>query len=167
MRCDLTEAIEDAAWDYFWRALRNRLIRLIGRRTALALGTLLAGIIVDGPLSIGDTIGLVISIGIVIWTIIDVINTIRYLLDTFRSGMLETFRRIARTSVHPSMFNCLDRKPECCQLAKDHTRRIVSQWARNLRPGWKRRGRGGHASAHRVRNQLRRELAGPLAECCT
>lgn len=165
--CDLTAAIEDAAFEYLKQLLINRLLRLIGRRAAIALGALLGGAVADGPLPIGDIIGLLVSIGVAIWTIYDIIQTIRSVIETFRTGMYQTFKRIARTAVESALLDCLDRKPECCRIAREGISRILKNWVRSLRPGWKRRGSGGHANAHRIRNQIRRELAAPLAECCT
>lgn len=166
--CDLTEAIEDAAFEYLKRLLINRLLRLIGRRAAAALAVLIGGAVADGPLPIGDIIGLLVSIGITIWTIYDIVYTIRSVIEAFRNGMYQTFKRIAQTAVEAALLDCLDRRPQCCQLAKDGISRILKNWVRNLRPGWKRRRRGGgHAEAHRLRNQIKRELAAPLVECCT
>ena len=81
--------------------------------------------------------------------------------------MYETFKQIARQAVDAALLDCLDRKPQCCKLAKDGISRILKEWVRSLRPGWKRRGRGGHHQAHQIKNLIRRELAGPLADCCT
>lgn len=166
-RCALTDAIEEAAFEYLKRLLINRLLRLIGRRAAVALAVLVGGAVADGPLPIGDIMGLLISIGIAIWTIYDSVQTIRSVIDGFRAGMYETFKRIARQAVDAALLDCLDRKPQCCKLAKDGISRILKEWVRSLRPGWKRRGRGGHYQAHRIKNLIRRELAGPLADCCT
>lgn len=166
-RCDLTDAIEEAAFEYLKRLLINRLLRLIAGRAALALAALVGGAVADGPLPIGDIIGLLISIGVAIWTIYDIVQTIRRIIDGFRSGMYETFKRIARQAVDAALLDCLDRRPQCCRLAKDGIHRILKEWVRSLQPGWKRRGGGGHHQAHRIKNQIRRELAGPLAECCT
>jgi len=163
----LTDAIEEAAFEYLKRLLVNRLLRLLSRRAALALTALVGGAVAGGLLPIGNIIGLLVSIGIVIWTIYDIVQTIRNVIDGFRSGMYETFKRIACRSVDVSLLDCLDRRPECCKLAKDGISRMLKEWVRSLRPGWKRRGRGGHHQAHRIKNQIRRELAGPLAECCT
>ena len=165
--CDLTDAIEDAAFEYLKRLLINRLLKLIGRRVAVALAALVGGIIADGAWPIGDIIGFLISIGIAIWTIYDIVQTIHRVINGFRSGMYETFKRIARQSVDVARLDCLDRRPQCCELAKDGISRILTQWVSSLQPGWKVRGRGGHHQTLRIKNQIRRELAGPLAECCT
>jgi uncharacterized protein (DUF2062 family) len=70
-RCALTDAIEEAAFEYLKRLLLHRLLRLISRRAAVALAVLVGGAVADGPLPIGDIMGLLISIGIAIWTIAD------------------------------------------------------------------------------------------------
>ena len=166
-RCDLTDAIEEVAFEYLKRLLINRLLKLVGRRSALALTALIGGTVVDSSSLIGNIIGILISIGIAIWTIYDVVQTIHSVIDGFRSGMYETFKRIARQAVDVALLDCLDRKPQCCQLSKGGLSRILKQWVRSLLPGWKRRGHGGHYQAHRIKNQIRSELAGPLAKCCT
>ena len=166
MPCDVLEAIEDAAFEYLERKLIRVLLRLIGKRAAAALTALLVGIFADGPAPVGDIIGLLVSIGIAIWTIYDVIKTIREVIDGFRSGFFKTLKRMARMAVEAAYRDCIDSRPECCLKIKDLLRDLLMRWVRSLGPNWKRRPPGGHVLVHRQKNRLRESVTEVLKECC-
>ncbi|MTI86922.1 MAG: hypothetical protein FH748_03020 [Balneolaceae bacterium] len=170
-KCDLTEAIENAAIEYLKGLLINRIMKLLGRRAALALATLLGGAIADGPLPIGDIIGLLISIGIAIWTLWDIAALVRKVVDAWRANIWDAMRnRLAQylLKIDPDIMDCLDEKPECCLLVIRKAGKILTDWVKGLRPGWKK-GSALKAGAQFSKQfkKIKKELADPLQECCS
>ena len=169
-RCNLTEAVEDAALEYLKGLLLNRLIKLLGRRAAIALGALVTEFLTDGLLPGSDIIGLVISIGVGIWTFWDVLKTIKNTINRYKSGAWKSFRDLPKRvlrELEPSFFDCLDRKPECCVLFNQKVGSILLKWVQDLKPGWKKKS-AWHAGVKfkQVKNDIKRQIAEPLRKCC-
>jgi hypothetical protein len=169
-RCNLTEAVEDAALEYLKGLLLNRLMKLLGRRAVIALGALVTGFLADSLLPASDIIGLVISIGIGIRTFWDMVKTIRNTIDRYKSGAWKGFinlpQRVLR-ELDSSLFDCLDRRPECCELFYRKVGNILLKWVQELEPGWKKKS-AWHAGVKfkQVKNDIKAQIAEPLRECC-
>lgn len=65
MKCDFSDIIKELAWENFMRVLGRYVWRRFGRRAALAL----AAALIDGPIPIGDIVGLIL----IIWGVVDTI----------------------------------------------------------------------------------------------
>jgi hypothetical protein len=138
--CDLLKAVEQAAFSYLFGLLTNRISRLLGKRALAALVILVGAALADGPLPTGDIIGLVVTIGIAIRSFYDVIKTIKEIVEGFRNGIWQQFKRLPQQLLNASLRNCLDQKPECCELFQREVDKLLLQWVKELKPGWKKGG---------------------------
>lgn len=163
MPCDVVEAIEDALWTYFWKKLQWMLIKLVGKRVALALAVFLGAAIADGPLPVGDIIGAIVALGIGLWTAWDIFQTIREAVEVFRNrrGVYRSLELIAKTAIDRAFKDCLDNDPECCEIIRKKIKEMMDEWVKRLRPGWKKRG-----EARKQRKKIRDAITPILRECC-
>lgn len=170
-KCDISKAVENAALEYLKGLLISRVTKLLGKRLALALATLLGGALADGPLPIGDIVGLLISIGIGIWTLWDVKKLIEKLVDAWKQNMWDAMIKwLSKTllKVDPNIMDCIDKKPECCLLVIQKAGKILTDWVKGLKPGWKKKSpmKAGIEFSKQFK-KIKKELAGPLQECCS
>lgn len=170
MACDLTQAIESAAFEYLKGVLINRILKLLGKRITMALVALIGSAVADGPLPIGDIIGLIISIGIGLWTAWDLVALIKQVVNLWKEKIWDGFKRTLLKKligIDPNIMDCLDKKPECCLIVIQKAGKILKKWVKGLKPKWHKRSalvRGAKFS--KAMKEIKRELAGPLTECC-
>jgi hypothetical protein len=166
--CDLLKAVEQAAFRYLLGLLINRVGKLLRKRALAVLVILVGAPLADGPLPIGDIIGLIVAVGIGLWCIYDVVKTIRDVLDRFRTGIWQMFKKLPQQLLDDFLLDCLNRKPECCDLFQREAGNLLFQWVKGLKPGWKKGSPiTGSTTWRQMQRDIKRRIAAPLRECCT
>ncbi|MBI1925175.1 hypothetical protein HYR99_13115 [Candidatus Poribacteria bacterium] len=169
-RCNLAEAVEDAAFEYLKGLLINRLLRLLGRRVTIVLGLLAAVTLVDNLLPFGALIGFALSIGVGIWIFGEVFVTIKRTIDQYKRGAWRSFRNLPQRilrELDPSFFNCLDGKTECCDLFNRQVGSKLLEWVKGLQPGWKQKSAwDAGVKFKKVKNDIKQQIIEPLRKCC-
>lgn len=94
--CDLLKAVEKAAFMYLFGVLINRIGKLLAKRSLAVLVLLVGAIFVKEPLSIGAIIGLIVALGVGIWSVYDAVKTIRNVIEEFSNHMWQSFKRLPR-----------------------------------------------------------------------
>jgi len=164
----LLKAVEKAAFMYLMRLLINRIGRLVGKRIPAVLAVLIGAALADGSLLVGDIIGLVVAIGLGIWSAYDTIKTIEKTIKGFRNGMWQQFKKIPEWLLDATFLDCLNRKPLCCGLFQREVSALLVQWVEELKPGWKKGSPfAGSVKWRRMLRDIKSQIAGPLEECCT
>ncbi len=165
--CDLLQAVEPAAFRYLAGYLINRIGTLLVKRFLVAFAVYFAYVLVDQTQSIGDLTGLIIGIGIAIWSIYDLFKVIRRNVDRFRSRIWQQFKRLPQQLLDDSLIDCLNRKPECCELFQREVSNLLQEWVNNLKPGWKKRGPVSASIRWRqMERDIKRQITDQLRECC-
>lgn len=166
-KCDLLKAVEAAALRYLARLLINRIGKHIGKRAIGALITFLLAALADGPSPVGDVIGLLIAIGVGIWSLYEAATMMYDIVSGFRDGIWQSFKKIPEHVLDAPMFDCLDRKERCCQLFQAEIQRLLDDALNSLRPGWKQKSPWtGGLRWRQIVKDMKNALKGPLAECC-
>lgn len=175
--CNLLKAVKRAAFRYLLGLLMNRVGKLLVgkrnlKRTLAALAALGGAALADRLLlPIGGLTGLVVAIGIVIWSLCDIVKTIKYVIERFRKGIGRAFKNLPQRLLDdPFLLDCVNRKPECCELFQREVSKLLVEWVKGLQPGWK-----GHAGGlgsrekkwDRMVEDIQQKIADPLRACCT
>jgi hypothetical protein len=165
--CDLLKAVEQAAFKYLFGLLINRVGKLFGKRATAALVVLAGATFANELLPIADIIGLVVAIGITIWSIYDVVKTIRNVINGFRSGIWQSFKKLPLQLLDDFLIDCLNRKPECCDLFQREGNNLLLQWVNLLKPGWKKGGSfTGSIKWRKMQREIKGNITDLLEECC-
>ncbi|MBI1922930.1 hypothetical protein HYR99_01635 [Candidatus Poribacteria bacterium] len=166
--CDLLKAVEQAAFQYLFGVLMNRVGKLLGKRALVALVVLVGAVLVDRWMPMGGIIGLAVAIGIAIWSFYDAVKTARNVIEKFRRGWWQIFKRLPRQLLDDFFLDCLNRKPECCELFQREVSQLLMEWVKGLKPGWKKGSPFiGSLKWHQMQKDIKRRITDQLKECCT
>jgi hypothetical protein len=166
--CDLLKAVEEAAFKYLMRLLINRIGRLLDKRIPAVLAVLIGAALADGLLLVGDIIGLIVAIGLGLWSAYDTVKTIEKVIQGFRNGMWQQFKKIPKWLLDTTLLDCVNRKPLCCELFQREVSELLVQWVEELKPGWKKGSPfAGSVRWRRMLRDIKSQIAGPLEEYCT
>ncbi|MCH8292016.1 hypothetical protein IH992_13060 [Candidatus Poribacteria bacterium] len=167
--CDLFKAVERAAFLYLFGVLINRVGKLLGKRVLAASVVLGIAVLGNQWVPIGVIIGLAVAIGIMIQGLYDTAKTTRTVIEKFRSGWWQMFKRLPQQLLNDFFLDCLNRNPECCELFQREVDNMLVEWVKGLKPGWKKKlGHGGVLKEwRRMQSNIKRRIAGLLRKCCT
>jgi len=165
--CDLLQAVEQAAFRYLFGVLLNRVGKLLGKRVLAVLFVLAGATLANRFLPISAIIGLVTALGLGIWSMYDTVKTVERVIEEFRERMWQSFKRLPQRLLDQSLLDCLDRKPECCELFQREVDKLLVERVKELKPGWKE-GNPWTSSLmwRQMQRDIKREITDALSECC-
>ena len=165
--CDLLKAVEKAAFMYLFGVLINRIGKLLAKRSLAVLALLVGAAFAKEPLPIGAIIGLIVALGVGIWSSYDAVKTMRNVIKEFSNHMWQSFKRLPRRLLNQSLLDCLNRKPECCELFQSEVSKLLAEWVKGLKPGWKK-GNPLTSSLkwRQMQRDIKRKITDSLKKCC-
>ena len=165
--CDLLEAVEGAAFKYLFGVLINRVGKLLVKRTLAALVVLIVGFLAAKWIPIGDILGLAIATGIAIWSYYDAVKIVRNVIEKFRTGWWQLFKWMPQRLLDDFFLDCLNRKPQCCELFQREVDNLLVEWVNGLKPGWKGGSPFiGSVKWRQIQRDIKWRIADQLSECC-
>jgi hypothetical protein len=165
--CALLKAIEPAAFRYLAGVLINRVGILLAKRGLLVLAVLGGTALAEGISPMVDITGWIVVIGVGIWSYLDITKTIRATIEKFRNGIWSQFKGLAHQLLDAAYFDCLNQKPECCELFQREVGTLLLQWVKSLKPGWKKGNPiSGSVTWRQMRRDIKRKIDAPLRKCC-
>jgi hypothetical protein len=131
------------------------------------LALLVGAAFVKELLPISAIIGLIVAFGVGIWSIYDAIKTMRNVIEEFSNHIWQSFKRLPRRLLNQSFLDCLNRKPECCELFQREVSKLLVEWVKGLKPGWKK-GNPLISSLkwRQMQRNIKRKINTSLGECC-
>ena len=135
--CDLIQAVEKAAFEYLFRGLIHRIdTKFIQNR-----GITAENVDVAREMT-GDA------------------------FEQFRNGIWRLFKGLPQRVLSPALLECLNQKPQCCELFQREVENLLIEWIESLKPTWKGDVITGEVRWREMESNVKAKITNLLKACC-
>ena len=134
--CDLIQAVEKAAFEYIFRGLIHRI----------------------------DT-EFIQDSGITAENVDAAREMTRDAFEQFRNGIWRRFKGLPQRVLSSSLLECLDQKPQCCELFQREVENLLVEWVESLNPKWEGSIIKGEVKWREMEGNIKAKITDSLKAC--